>query len=314
MIVAKSDMKVVLPRRLTQHVALSMPVTLVPLPVEVAPFALTMIWHERTHDDPAHDVNTMEVVTYGRTGTTGKYTGRQVSIRNACGRSRPAGANGNDRATRYRHDDRGQRHDGRNAPVAGKAPHKQPGKRLRRVIQQDDDTRRLAVVPRRDDGLPCTAYVRVEHLVEADNQQETGGVHRNRTRHAHREAAGRDRDECDDSKPHTRDLDTRDEQQDRDRRNRARDLQRGMDAAGLPKRAGARLAEDQRGRGTGPDLLDEAQYGTRCGIGEHERLRAHREWAMLAFRQRNERWGICRVVHGPGAGGPVDDTGVRPRV
>ncbi|WP_228395727.1 type 2 periplasmic-binding domain-containing protein [Burkholderia cepacia] len=233
MIVAKSDMKVVLPRRLTQHVALSMPVTLVPLPVEVAPFALTMIWHERTHDDPAHDVNTMEVVTYGRTGTTGQCTGRQVSIRNACGRSRPAGVD---------------------------------------------------------------------------------GVHRNRTRHAHREAAGRDRDECDDSKPRTRDLDTRDEQQDRDRRNRARDLQRGMDAAGLPKRAGARLAEDQRGRGTGPDLLDEAQYGTRCGIGEHERLRAHREWAMLAFRQRNERWGICRVVHGPGAGGPVDDTGVRPRV
>ncbi|WP_322036095.1 type 2 periplasmic-binding domain-containing protein [Burkholderia cepacia] len=166
MIVAKSDMTVVLPRRLTQHVALSMPVTLVPLPVEVAPFALTMIWHERTHDDPAHDVNTMEVVTYGRTGTTGQCTGRQVSIRNACGRSHPAGANGNDRATRYRHDDRGQRHDGRNAPVAGKAPHKQPGKRLRRVIQQDDDTRRLAVVPRRDDSLPCTAYVHVEDLMK----------------------------------------------------------------------------------------------------------------------------------------------------
>ncbi|KVK98716.1 LysR family transcriptional regulator [Burkholderia cepacia] len=54
MVVAKSDMTVVLPRRLAQHVAQSMPVTLAELPVEVAPFALTMIWHERTHDDPAY--------------------------------------------------------------------------------------------------------------------------------------------------------------------------------------------------------------------------------------------------------------------
>lgn len=54
MVVAKSDMALVLPRRLAQHVALSMPVTLVELPVEVPPFALSMIWHERTHDDPAH--------------------------------------------------------------------------------------------------------------------------------------------------------------------------------------------------------------------------------------------------------------------
>ncbi|PXX41192.1 hypothetical protein NA66_1001802 [Burkholderia pyrrocinia] len=47
-------MTLVLPQRLARHVALSMPVTLVKLPVEVPPFALSMIWHERTHDDPAH--------------------------------------------------------------------------------------------------------------------------------------------------------------------------------------------------------------------------------------------------------------------
>ncbi|WGY71701.1 LysR family transcriptional regulator [Burkholderia cepacia] len=54
MVVAKSDMTLVLPRRLARHVALSMPVTLVKLPVDVPSFALSMIWHERTHDDPAH--------------------------------------------------------------------------------------------------------------------------------------------------------------------------------------------------------------------------------------------------------------------
>ncbi|MEN8513459.1 MULTISPECIES: hypothetical protein [Burkholderia] len=53
-LVANSDMTLVLPQRLARHVALSMPVTLVKLPVEVPPFALSMIWHERTHDDPAH--------------------------------------------------------------------------------------------------------------------------------------------------------------------------------------------------------------------------------------------------------------------
>ncbi|WP_254615170.1 hypothetical protein [Burkholderia pyrrocinia] len=54
MVVAKSDMTLVLPRRLAQHVALSIPVTLVELPVAVPTVALSMIWHERTHNDPAH--------------------------------------------------------------------------------------------------------------------------------------------------------------------------------------------------------------------------------------------------------------------
>ncbi|WP_235212724.1 LysR family transcriptional regulator [Burkholderia paludis] len=54
MVVAKSDMTLVLPQRLARHVALSMPVALVKLPVEVPSFTVSMIWHERTHDDPAH--------------------------------------------------------------------------------------------------------------------------------------------------------------------------------------------------------------------------------------------------------------------
>ncbi|KVU53996.1 hypothetical protein WM04_25535 [Burkholderia ubonensis] len=99
-----------------------------------------------------------------------------------------------------------------------------------------------------------------------------------------------------------------------DRDERARAAADMVDMARDQFLAGARLAEDQRGHGAGPDLLDEAQYGTRRGIGEHERLRAHRQGAMLAFRQRNERKGICAVIHGPGAGGTVDDTGIRPRV
>jgi DNA-binding transcriptional LysR family regulator len=54
MVVAKSDMALVLPYRLARHVALAMPVTLVKLPVEAPHFVQSMIWHERTHDDPAH--------------------------------------------------------------------------------------------------------------------------------------------------------------------------------------------------------------------------------------------------------------------
>lgn len=53
-IVAESDMVLALPRRLACRVALSAPVVLAELPVQVAPFSVSMIWHERTHEDPAH--------------------------------------------------------------------------------------------------------------------------------------------------------------------------------------------------------------------------------------------------------------------
>ncbi|WP_244113948.1 LysR family transcriptional regulator [Burkholderia cenocepacia] len=66
MVVAKSDMTLVLPQRLARHVALSMPVTLVKLPVEVPSFSPSMIWHERTHDDPAHGWLRQQIVEVAR--------------------------------------------------------------------------------------------------------------------------------------------------------------------------------------------------------------------------------------------------------
>lgn len=53
MIVAASDLVLSLPRRLAVHVAKSVPIELVELPMKLDTFSLSMIWHERTHGDPA---------------------------------------------------------------------------------------------------------------------------------------------------------------------------------------------------------------------------------------------------------------------
>lgn len=54
MLVAQSDMILSLPRRLAQRIALSAPVEIFELPLEINRFTPSMIWHERHHDDPAH--------------------------------------------------------------------------------------------------------------------------------------------------------------------------------------------------------------------------------------------------------------------
>lgn len=53
MIVAESDLVLSLPRRLASHMAQWAPLELVELPLKVDMFSLSMIWHERTHGDPA---------------------------------------------------------------------------------------------------------------------------------------------------------------------------------------------------------------------------------------------------------------------
>ena len=65
-VVARSDMIAMLPRRLAQYAAQSTPVALVELPVDVPPFTLSMIWHERTHDDPAHAWVRQQIVDLAR--------------------------------------------------------------------------------------------------------------------------------------------------------------------------------------------------------------------------------------------------------
>ena len=54
MLVAKSDMVLSLPRRLAHRVAMSIPVEVLEIPLEIGRFNPSMIWHERRHDDPAH--------------------------------------------------------------------------------------------------------------------------------------------------------------------------------------------------------------------------------------------------------------------
>lgn len=54
MLVADSDMILTLPSRLARRLAQQLPIALLALPLQVAPLAPAMIWHERLHGDPAH--------------------------------------------------------------------------------------------------------------------------------------------------------------------------------------------------------------------------------------------------------------------
>lgn len=54
MLVAKSDMVLSLPRRLAHRIAISIPVEVLEIPLEIESFSPSMIWHERWHDDSAH--------------------------------------------------------------------------------------------------------------------------------------------------------------------------------------------------------------------------------------------------------------------
>lgn len=54
MMVAESDMVLTLPRRLAIHLAASLPLEVLDVPLRLPPMAPAMIWHERLHRDAAH--------------------------------------------------------------------------------------------------------------------------------------------------------------------------------------------------------------------------------------------------------------------
>jgi len=54
MIVAASHLVLTLPRRLAARMASAAPLELMALPLDMDAVSPSMIWHERTHDDPAH--------------------------------------------------------------------------------------------------------------------------------------------------------------------------------------------------------------------------------------------------------------------
>ncbi len=53
-IVAQTDLVLTLPERVAMTFASSLPLAIVPPPLQVPGFTMAMLWHERTHDDPAH--------------------------------------------------------------------------------------------------------------------------------------------------------------------------------------------------------------------------------------------------------------------
>lgn len=65
--VAFSDMLVTLPESVAkQHVGI-LPVKIFDIPAEARPFTVSMVWHERNHDDPAHHWLRAKVREAGRT-------------------------------------------------------------------------------------------------------------------------------------------------------------------------------------------------------------------------------------------------------
>lgn len=53
-LVAESDLILSLPRRLANRMASMCPIAVLEMPLELKPFDVAMIWHERRQDDPAH--------------------------------------------------------------------------------------------------------------------------------------------------------------------------------------------------------------------------------------------------------------------
>lgn len=53
-VVAASDLVLTLPERMARILAAQLPITLLPTPIEVPPFTVSMIWHERSAADPAN--------------------------------------------------------------------------------------------------------------------------------------------------------------------------------------------------------------------------------------------------------------------
>jgi len=53
-IAASSELLATVPRRLAERMAQELPVKLLPVPLDLAPFDITMTWSARRHNDPAH--------------------------------------------------------------------------------------------------------------------------------------------------------------------------------------------------------------------------------------------------------------------
>lgn len=62
MLVAESDMILSLPRRLAHRIAMLTPIEVLELPLETGCFTPSMIWHERRHNDPAHQWLRQQIV------------------------------------------------------------------------------------------------------------------------------------------------------------------------------------------------------------------------------------------------------------
>lgn len=53
-VIAQTDLVLTIPERVARAFAVTLPLAIVPPPLALSGFSMAMVWHDRTHDDPAH--------------------------------------------------------------------------------------------------------------------------------------------------------------------------------------------------------------------------------------------------------------------
>lgn len=66
LIVAETDLALLLPARIARRYAELLPVVLLPPPLPLSAFTIAQVWHERSHGDPAHGWLRQQVARAGR--------------------------------------------------------------------------------------------------------------------------------------------------------------------------------------------------------------------------------------------------------
>ena len=67
LIVAETDLALLLPARIARRYAGMLPIDLLPPPLALESFTLAQLWHERSHGDPAHQWLRQQIARAGRT-------------------------------------------------------------------------------------------------------------------------------------------------------------------------------------------------------------------------------------------------------
>ncbi|MER9927154.1 LysR family transcriptional regulator [Mesorhizobium sp. M0048] len=79
--IAATDLLLIVPRRVATRIAALLPLAIMDPPVQLTPYEVALIWHERSHRDPEHRWLRHEIAVAAAAGTESKISqlGRQVT-------------------------------------------------------------------------------------------------------------------------------------------------------------------------------------------------------------------------------------------